>query len=138
MVNVSHGTKQTYEQSSGSSKGFTRSLICGNAAGEILPPYIIYSAKTLKPQWTIGGPEGSSFAVSESGWITESLFVDWLKWFIQYTTNVSKPIVLIMDNHSCHINIAIIELAKQNQILLLLLLPNCSHTLQPLDTVTIG
>jgi hypothetical protein len=76
--------------------------------------------------------------VSESGWITSYLFVEWFKWFIQQTINVSKPILLIMDNHSCHISIEVIELAKQNQILLLLLPPNCTHALQPLDAVTFG
>ena len=136
MVIVSHETKEAYEQCGGNGKSFTTSLICGNAAGEILPPFIIYAAKTLNPQWTLGGPSGSSFAVSESGWITKSLFINWFKSFIEYTKNVSKPLILIMDNHACHISIEVIELAKQNQILLLLLPPCCTHAFQPLDTVT--
>ncbi|CAF3088028.1 unnamed protein product [Rotaria sp. Silwood2] len=136
MVIVSHETKQAYEQSGGSGKSFTTSLICGNAAGDILPPFIIYSAKNLNPQWTLGGPPGSSFAISDSGWITKRLFTDWFKSFIEHTKNVSKPVLLIMDNHSCHISIEVIELAKQNQILLLLLPPCCTHALQPLDTAT--
>jgi hypothetical protein len=138
MVIVAHETKHAYEQSGGSGKSFATSLMCGNAAGEIMPPFIIYSAKNLNPQWTLGGPPGSSFAVSESGWITGYLFIEWFKWFIQYTNDVSKPMLLIMDNHSCHISIEMIELAKQHQILLLLLPPNCTHALQPLDTVTFG
>ncbi|CAF3903029.1 unnamed protein product [Rotaria sp. Silwood1] len=138
MIVVSHETKHAYEQSGGSEKNFTTSLICGNAAGEILPPFIIYPAKILNPQWTFGGPPGSSFAVSDSGWITKSLFSEWFNRFVEHTRNVSKPILLIMDNHACHISIEVIEVAKQNQILLLLLLlpPSCTHALQPLDTVT--
>ncbi len=136
MVIVAHETKHAYEQAGGSGKSFTTNLVCGNAAGEILPPFIIYSAKHLNPQWTIGGPRNSKYAVSESGWITTYLFSEWFKWFVNYTSNVSKPILLIMDNHSCHISIEVIEIAKQNQILLLLLPPHCTHTLQPLDTVT--
>ena len=92
--------------------------------------------KNLNSQWTIGGPSGSTFAASESGWITKSLFTQWFKWFVDYTKNVSKPILLIMDNHTSHISIEVIEVAKQNQILLLLLPPSCTHALQPLDTVT--
>ncbi|CAF4383468.1 unnamed protein product, partial [Rotaria magnacalcarata] len=136
MVIVSLETKQAYEQSGGSGKSFTTSLIYGNATGDILPPFIIYSAKNLNPQWTLGGPPGSSFAVSDSGWITKHLFADWFKSFIEHTKNVSKPGLLIMDNHSCHISIEVIELAKENQILLLLLPPCCTHALQPLDTAT--
>ncbi|CAM4946739.1 unnamed protein product [Rotaria socialis] len=136
MVIVSHETKQAYEQSGGSGKSFTTSLTCGNAAGDILPPFIIYTAKNLNRQLTLGGPPDSSFAVSDSGWITKRLFADWFKSFIEHTKNVSKPMLLIMDNHSCHISIEVIELAKKNQILLLLLPPCCTHALQPLDTAT--
>jgi hypothetical protein len=136
MVIVSHATKYVYEQSGGSGKSFTTNLVCVNAAGEILPPFIIYAAKNLNPQWTFGGPPGSQYAVSESGWITKDLFFKWFKWFVDYTQNVSKPVLLIMDNHACHISIEVIEMAKQNQILLLLLPPHCTHSLQPLDTVT--
>jgi hypothetical protein len=50
MVIVAHDTKYAYEQSGGSGKSFTTSLMCGNAAGDILPPFIIYSAKNLNPQ----------------------------------------------------------------------------------------
>ena len=133
---MSNKTKHAYEQNGGSKKNFTTSLICGNAAGEILPPFIIYPAKALNPQWTTGGPPGSKFVVSDSGWITKSLFSQWFTWFIEYTKDVAKPILLLMDNHACHISIEVIEVAKQNQILLLLFPPSCTHALQPLDTVT--
>ena len=133
---MSHKTKHAYEQNGGSGKNFTTSFIRGNAAGEILPPFIIYPAKTLNPQWTTGGPPGSKFVVSDSGWITKSLFSQWFTWFVEYTKDVAKPILLLMDNHACHISIEVIEAAKQNQILLLLFPPSCTHALQPLDTVT--
>ena len=133
---MSHKTKHAYEQNGGSGKNFTTSLICGNAAGEILPPFIIYPAKTLNPQWTTGGPLGSEIVVSDPGWITKSLFSQWFTWFIEYTKDVAKPILLLMDNHACHISIEVIEVAKQNQILLLLFPPSCTHALQRLDTVT--
>lgn len=135
MVIVSHSTKHAYEQSGGSGKSFTTNLVCGNAAGEILPPFIIYSAKNLNPQWTFGGPSDSAYAVSESGWITKNLFYEWFKVFVNHTA-VSKPALLIMDNHSCHVSIDVIEMAKENQIILLLLPPHTTHCLQPLDTVT--
>ena len=103
-------------------KIFTTSLIYGNAAGEILPLFIIYASKTLNPLCTTDGPPGSKFAASDSGWITKSLFSQWFKWFVGYT-NDARPILLVMDNHTCHIRIEVIEMAKRNQILLLLLPP---------------
>ncbi|CAF4170131.1 unnamed protein product, partial [Rotaria sordida] len=136
MVIVSHETKHVYEQSGGTGKSFTTNLVCGNAGGEILPPFIIYSAKKLNPDWTFGGPPGSFYGVSESGWITKKLFFEWFKLFVEHTKNASKPVLLIMDNHPCHISIEVIEMAKQYQVLLLLLPPHSTHALQPLDFVT--
>ncbi|CAF3003107.1 unnamed protein product [Rotaria sp. Silwood2] len=79
LIIVSHKTKHVYEQSGDSGKSFTTGLICGNAAGKILPPFIIYAAKNLNYQWTLDGPKNSQYAVSDSGWITKSLFCEWFK-----------------------------------------------------------
>ncbi|CAF1549570.1 unnamed protein product [Adineta ricciae] len=136
LVIVSHDTKHAFEQSGGGGKSFTTNLVCSNAAGEILPPFVIYSAKQLNPDWTFGGPVGSYYGVSESGWITKNLFFEWFKSFVDQTKDVSKPMLLIMDNHPAHISIEVIEMARQHQILLLLLPPHCTHALQPLDAVT--
>ena len=37
-------------------------LFCGSAAGDILPPFVVYKAKgTLFDSWTVGGPEGAQY-----------------------------------------------------------------------------
>lgn len=136
LVIVSAETKYAFEHHGGNGRGFTTCLLCTNAAGETLPPFFIYAAKDLNPQWTVGGPPGSIFKTSESGWINETLFSLWFDSFIEHTKNVSKPILLLMDNHPSHISISVIEKAKSNDVLLLLLPPHCTHALQPLDTVT--
>ena len=51
--------KHAFEQSGGGGKSFTTNLLCSHGAGEILPPFVIYSAKQLNPDWTFGGPAGS-------------------------------------------------------------------------------
>lgn len=120
---------------SDSSTNFTTNIVCANATGDILPPFVIYAGKNLDPQWTCGGPDGSSFHVSSAGCITTSLFTEWFKYFIDYTKSISKPVLLIMDNHPCHISIEVMAVARQNQICLLFLPDHCTDELRPLDTM---
>ncbi|CAF0999160.1 unnamed protein product [Didymodactylos carnosus] len=44
---VSKETITSFEQAGGSEKQFTTALICCNAVGEVMPPFIIYAAKSL-------------------------------------------------------------------------------------------
>ena len=46
--------------------------------------------------------------------------------------------ILILDNHDSHISIETIDLSKENGVTLLMLLPHCSHKLQPLDRSVYG
>ena len=131
--------KYVYEENGGTGKSFTTIVAAGNAAGKVLPPYVIYGAQNVNQQWCQNGPIGAIYKCSNNGWINSHLFVDWLQnLFVVQTANLPKPILLIMDNLSSHISIESIELAQKHQIILLCLPPNCTHALQPLDLVTFG
>ena len=54
-------------------------LGCASASGERLPPYILYKGKNLYTSWTSGGPAGTLFGVSDSGWMERANFLDWFK-----------------------------------------------------------
>ena len=42
---------------------------CCNAAGDILPPFVVYEAKNrLFDKWCVGGPEKTVYTTSKSGW----------------------------------------------------------------------
>ena len=49
-----------------------------------------------------------------------------------------KPVLLILDNHSSHLDYRAVTFAKDNGIVLLTLPPHCSHVLQPLDVTVFG
>lgn len=48
------------------------------------------------------------------------------------------PVLLILDNHSSHLSLAAIELARANGVVLLSLAPHTSHRKQSLDTGFFG
>ena len=52
-------------------------LVCANAAGYVIPPFVIFDRKTLNPQLTIGEVPGTLYGLSRKGWIDRSLFSDW-------------------------------------------------------------
>lgn len=51
------------------------------------------------------------------------------------TVKLSKEhrILLVLDNYFYHLNVEILELAKENGIVLLSFAPHCSHKLHPLN-----
>ncbi|KAI5707329.1 hypothetical protein M8J77_000295 [Diaphorina citri] len=77
-----------------------------------------------------GAPPGTLGLAQKTGWMCSDLFVEVMK-----HTNSSKdsPTLLIYDNHESHLLMNAIDLAKDNGVQILTLLPHTSNKLQPLD-----
>jgi len=77
-----------------------------------------------------GTPSETLGAGNPPGWILSGLFIKWLNHFIKHTiVTKERPVLLLMDNHESHISIQAIELAKENDVVLLTFPPHCSHKL---------
>ncbi|CAF1403252.1 unnamed protein product, partial [Didymodactylos carnosus] len=136
-VLVHRGTSNPYKVQGGTGgKSFTSVLICASATGTILPPYIIYKAKRLFGEWCINGPPGSGYATTPNGWMNKNAFFMWFKdIFLTSVKDVNRPILLFLDGHKSHFMVKTIQLAIENQIMIVCLPPHSSHILQPLDVV---
>lgn len=62
----------------------TTVLACFNGFGEFCPPTVIFKAKRLKAEWLVGSPPGTLAKVSDSGWVTKEIFLEWAKSFISF------------------------------------------------------
>lgn len=51
---------------------------------------------------------------------------------------VEFPILVFMDGHSTHVNIAVSEFCRDNKIILYCFPPHASHIMQPLDIAVYG
>lgn len=109
-------------------------LACFNAAGEDIPPFIIYSkAYPGGVCYKTQGPTNALYGWSDSGYITSDLFRKWfLKHFLMYAPK-ERPLLLIFDGHKSPVNLEVVESARKEDVILLCLPPNCTHILQPLD-----
>ncbi|CAH2108284.1 unnamed protein product [Euphydryas editha] len=116
-------------------RGITVTAICCmSATGHYIPPALIYPRKRPRDDLLDGGPSQSICMVSDSGFVNSELFVNWLhhfKYFVHPT--LEDPVLLLLDNHSSHISLEVINYARDNNIVILTLPPHGSHKLQPLD-----
>ncbi|KAF3705923.1 Tigger transposable element-derived protein 1 [Channa argus] len=117
-----------------SSRDHISILACFSAAGEDIPPFIIYSkAYPGGVCYKTQGPQNALYGWSESGCINSDLFKKWfLKHFLVHVRK-ERPLLLIFDGHKLSVNLEVVEAARKEEIILLCLPPHCSHILQPLD-----
>ncbi|CAF2107337.1 unnamed protein product, partial [Rotaria magnacalcarata] len=122
----------------GSGKSHTTVLLTISAEDTCLPPYIICKSLRLYDQWCPKNViPGAVYNGTESGWIDENCFYDYLsKSFIPKTHNIARLLLLILDNHSTNLSIRTAKLAIQHNIHILCLPSHSTHLLQPLDVYT--
>ena len=113
-----------------------------NSQGWAVPPFIIFKGK-----WHLGSwyeeqhlPAGWRIAVSENGWTTNELTLEWLKHFEKFTRTkkVGGYRLLILDGHESHHSSEFEEYCRTNNILTLCMPAHSSHLLQPLDIGCFG
>jgi hypothetical protein len=108
-----------------------------NAAGWSVPPFLIFAGQYHLSAWYEEAeiPRNWAIAVSDNGWTTNEIGVEWLKHFIKHTEGkvVGARQLLILDGHESHQSLEFQELCKENNIYTLCMPPHSSHLLQPLD-----
>lgn len=113
----------------------TTMVCCVSAAGNYIPPMLIFKRKRKPQELAIGAPAGSVIEISDTGYINSELFVLWLNHFHGCVkSDDSNPVLLLLDGHTTHSkNVAALEFCRENGIILLQLPGHTTHRLQPLD-----
>ncbi|KAI1510144.1 Pogo transposable element [Pyrenophora tritici-repentis] len=124
------------------SREFLTLLACCCADGSSLPPALIYAAKNgaIRSSWVedIKAGEHEVFVSSSlTGWSNNDVGLAWLEQvFDRYTKQRSgRWRLLILDGHGSHLTMEFIKYCDRHRILLMILPPHSTHTLQPLDVV---
>ena len=128
------GAKSVYYTCS--SKGQITTLACASASGHTIPPMrdmhvfpgVRFSYNPLE-----GSVDGAFFGKSDNGWITQELFNGWLTKHFVRCIPPERPICLLVDGHSSHIDLETSKSCRDNNIYLYCLPPHSSHITQPLD-----
>ena len=110
-----------------------------SAAGQAIPPFLIYPRVHFKQHFLHGAPPGTAGSAYPSGWMTADNFLLFLKHFAKHVKpTTDNPILILLDNHESHLAIEALDYAKENGIIMLSFPPHCSHRLQPLDFTVFG
>jgi hypothetical protein len=113
-------------------------MFCG-CIRYLLPPYVVYKGANVYDSWCTGGPKGTVYTSSQSGWFDMYIFGDWFKKiFLPHVRRLPGKKLLLGDNLSSHISLEVIELCKENNIAFVCLPPNSTDKMQPLDVGFFG
>ena len=131
-----------YTQSSNYKEHVTASYTV-SAKGDMVPPRVVHSGvrmiAPIKPCISDMPKDGISgqwkFFVSENGWVKHEQMLEIIQDLAQFIdeNNIPKLVILFLDGASCHVSLKISELCDKEGIQPILLLPNSTHLLQPLD-----
>ncbi|KAK2575359.1 hypothetical protein KPH14_000832 [Odynerus spinipes] len=121
-------------------RGTLVTLACAvNAAGIFIPPVFVFPRMHYTNFFLRGGPPDSIGTGNFSGWMTEKEFSMFMDHFIKHAKPTEQdPVLLLLENHSSHINIEVVTKAKENHVTMLSFPPHCSHNLQLLDVGVYG
>lgn len=125
------GSKLVVKQTSVERGELVTIVACCSATGHYIQPMAIFKGKKFHREWEDGFPAGAKVCMSDSGWINEELFLEWLKHF--QANRVAGPCVLILDGHVSHKTLPALLFCERNNITLLSLPSHTTQRLQPLD-----
>ena len=92
-------------------------MSCGSAAAKMLPPYVVYKAECLCENCVHGGPAGTRYNRSKSGWFDSVCSTDWFETtFLPAARKLSGTKVIIGDNLSSHFTPEVLQLAARHDI----------------------
>ncbi|RYN57418.1 hypothetical protein AA0114_g2574 [Alternaria tenuissima] len=134
----SKGVRQALED--GSSEWITV-VACICSDGSALSPTLIFQGANgaVQSSWVdaVQAGEHSVFTTSSpSGWTNNDIGLAWLKGVFERETRRHASTgyrLLLLDGHGSHVTMEFIEYCNDNKILLFVLPPHATHTLQPLD-----
>ncbi|OWR53841.1 hypothetical protein KGM_200655 [Danaus plexippus plexippus] len=110
-----------------------------SALGNAVPPLFVFPRKQFKTHFLNGGPPECIGAGNASGWVTDEEFHQFMQHLIKHVKpSIERPVLLVLDKHSSHLNVKTLTLAIENGVVMLSFPPHCSHKLQPLDVSVFG
>ncbi|XP_045463203.1 MFS-type transporter clz9-like [Harmonia axyridis] len=133
------GTKQVGAVTSAERGVLVTLVVATNAIGNAIPCMFVFPRIRYNDIFVRNGPPECIGVGNQSGWMTQKEFVKFIDHFIHHVKpSKEDPVLLLLDNHSSHVNVEVVNKAKENNIILLSFPPHCSHRLQPLDVGVYG
>ena len=125
----------------GNSRDGVTVLACINAAGRDIPPLVIIKGLTEKSLRSYGvesGPPGMSYTYQKKAWMEDLLGLKWFEDHFLKHCGPERPQLILLDSHSSHETLGLIEAALASNVHLFVLSPHTTQYLNPLDKTVFG
>jgi hypothetical protein len=135
-VIAAKGSTAVQQLKSGERGSLTTIIPAVNAAGDIMPPFIIFKGATVanavrEPLSAIR----ATVACTKSGYNDSETFLTFLGHFQQHRSKITgQKCLLVLDGHASHMSVEAAEFCDHHGIELVCLPPHTTHRIQPLDT----
>ena len=104
----------------------------------MIPPMVIFAGNNFKHDLADGEVPGTLYEMSDSGWMDQELFANWFSsHFLRHAVS-SRPLLLILDGHTSHYTLDLVQSALEHGVVLFLLPPHTTADSQPLDISCFG
>lgn len=133
--------KHVYDERTSSDKENVTTLFTVNGSGNFGPPLTVFKYERIPSAIAKSAPGGWGLGKSENGWMTAEVFFEYFSnVFVPYVKKVgiAFPIIVFLDGHRSHMTLHLSRFCRENQIILVALVPNATHILQPLDIAVFG
>ncbi|KAJ8917899.1 hypothetical protein NQ315_002591 [Exocentrus adspersus] len=130
------GTKNVYEVDRAVAKSNLTVMFTFSAAGDTIPPMIIYPYKRLPKPIFDSVPKEWGIGLSDNGWMKSEVFFEYISLVLHpylLKKNIQFPIILFVDGHKTHLTFQLSKLCIKLNIILIALYPNATRILQPAD-----
>ena len=120
----------------GNSRDNVSVLFCIEQGGYDIPPLCIVKGKTskaLQAYDTARGPTNAKYTYQTNAWMEDILGEVWFKEHFIPNCGKERPQLILLDSHSSHETLGIIEAARNENIILLAFPPHTTQWLCPLD-----
>ena len=134
------GTKSVVGRTSNDRTNITI-MACANASGKKMPPMLVVKGKTRKclDAYNVSAaPPGTYWCFQEKAWMNDEIGELWFRQVFLPNCGEQRPQLLVLDGHSSHESLSLLELAESQDIHIMSLPPHTTHALQPLDKAVFG
>jgi hypothetical protein len=108
-----------------------------SSQGWNVPPFVVVAGKNHLLSWyqNSGFPPDWVIGVTDNGWTTNEMGMDWIRHFEKHTKarTIGGYRLLILDGHESHHSVEFELYCQEHNIVTLCMPPHSSHILQPLD-----
>lgn len=117
-------------------KDTVTTLFTISANGMLAPPMVVHKGQRISRRIAECNVKGWAVAVSESGLMTSEIFYEYItnsiyNWLLEQ--KIQFPVILYLGEHASHITLELSKFCKSKGIVLILLHPNATYLMQPLD-----